>query len=416
MKDKILENLINKEIKCQEETINLIASENFVSKAVLKILGSPLTNKYSEGYPGKRYYSGCFHYDKIEKLAQERALKAFHLKPNIWSVNVQPYSGSPANLAIYSALMKPGEVLMGMSLTAGGHLTHGHKVNLSGKLYKVVQYGLNPKTGLFDYKELERLSKKYKPKIIVSGSTAYPRKIDFKKIGEIAKKAGAYHLADISHIAGLVATDLHPSPFLYADIVMTTTHKTLRGPRGAVIFSNHKSQIANNNKINLAEAINRAVFPGMQGGPHNNVIAAIAEMFFEALQIKFKTYQRQIIKNTKVLAQALIDFGFTLMTGGTDNHLILIDLRKFSIDGLGAEKKLENASITTNRNSLIGDLSPLKPSGLRLGTPAITTRGMKEKEMKKIAEWIYRVIVKKEEVNIIKKEIQVMAKKFPLFY
>ncbi len=402
MKDRILNNLIKKEINRQQKTINLIASENFVSPEILKIVGSPLMNKYSEGYATKnrRYYPGNQYYDKIENLTIKRAKEAFKLGKN-WHVNVQSYSGSPANLEIYFALMNFGDVLMGMALASGGHLTHGHKVNFSSAAYKVIQYGVDEKTGLIDYKEVERLAKKYKPKVIVSGATAYPRKINFKKFSEIAKKVNAYHVADISHIAGLIVTGLHQSPFLYSDAVMTTTHKILRGPRAAIIFC----------KKELASKIDKAVFPGMQGGPHNNTIAAIAEMFFETKQLKFKKYQKQIIKNAQVLAESLKKLGFNLVTGGTDNHLMLINLNS---DGLVAEKKLEKVGILANRNSVPGDTKPFRPSGLRIGTPAITTMGMKEKEMCQIAEWIYRILVKNESQNKIKKEVEKLCLRFPL--
>lgn len=401
MKDKILDNLIKKEINRQQRTINLIASENFASPEILKIVGSPLMNKYSEGYAveGRRYYPGNQYYDQIENLAIERAKEIFKLGDN-WHVNVQSYSGSPANLEIYFALLNLGDVLMGMDLANGGHLTHGHKVNFSGVAYKVVQYGVDKKTGLIDYREVERLAKKHKPKIIVSGATAYPRKIDFKKFGEIAKKVGAYHMVDISHISGLVVAGLHQSPFPYSDVVMTTTHKILRGPRAAIIFC----------KKELADKIDRAVFPGMQGGPHNNAIAAIAEMFFEAKQPKFKKYQKQVVKNAQILSESLKKYGFDLVSGGTDNHLILIN---FGGNGFEAEKKLEKAGILANRNSVVGDASPFRPSGLRIGTPAITTRGMKEKETRQIAKWIYRVLVKNETLASIKKEVEKLCKKFP---
>lgn len=405
-KDVVLQNLIKKEIRRQRETVNLIASENFVSPEILKILGSPLTNKYSEGYPGKRYYAGNQYYDEIENLAQERALKAFGLNPKIWSANVQPYSGSPANLEIYFALLNFGDTLMGMDLTSGGHLTHGNPVNFSGKAYKAIHYGPEPETGFLDYQELKRLAFKHKPKIIVSGASAYPQKIDFQKIGRIARQVRAYHLADISHIAGLVATGLHPSPFPFAEVVMTTTHKTLRGPRAAVIFSRKQ----------LTSVIDKAVFPGMQGGPHNNIIAGIAAAFFKALQPEFKVYQKQIVKNARVLGLALKKLGFNLVTGGTDNHLLLIDLKNLEMGGFRAEKKLEAAGIVTNRNTLINDKNPFKPSGLRLGTPAVTTAGMKEKEMGQIAEWIYRILVKNESPKFIKKEVEKLCRKFPLPY
>lgn len=410
--DSKLYKLIIAEAKRQRETINLIASENFVQPEILEILGSELTNKYSEGYPGKRYYPGNFYYDEIEKLAISRALEAFGLNPKNWAVNVQPYSGSPANLEIYSALLKPGDVIMGMRLNSGGHLTHGHAVNFSGKIYKSIQYGIDSETGLIDFKEVERLAKKYKPKIIISGYSAYPRFIDFKKFGDIAKKIGAYHMADISHIAGLVSAGLHPSPFLYVDIVMMTTHKTLRGPRGAVIFSRKlkvKSQLS---KVLIAEAIDRAVFPCMQGGPHNNVIAAIAFMFGEAKKSAYKNYQKQVVKNSAVMAEALKKYGFDLVSGGTDNHLMLVNLRNLGIDGIHAEKKLEAAGIIANRNSIFGDVSAKNPSGIRLGTPFTTAQGMKEKEIKQITEWIYRILIKKENPKVICNEVKKLMKNF----
>lgn len=400
--DPGLHSLLTSEVKRQKETIDLIPSENIVSEALLEVLGSPLTNKYTEGYPEARYYPGNFYYDEIEKLAQNRALKAFKLSSKIWSVNVQPYSGSPANLAIYAALIRPGDTIMGMNLSAGGHLTHGHKASFSGQLYKSIQYGVDSKTGLIDYKQVEKLAEKYRPKIIISGASAYPRKIDFKKFSEIAKKIGAYHLADISHIAGLIIAGLHPNPFPYSDVVMTTTHKTLRGPRGAVIFS----------KKNISEKIDKAVFPGMQGGPHNNVIASIALTFLEAVKPKFKNYQKQVIKNARVLSNALLGFGFKLVSGGTDNHLLLIDLKNLKIDGYVAEQKLEKAGIIANRNMVVGDKNPRRPTGLRLGTPFITSRGTKEKEMEKIAKWIYRVLIKKENSRLIRQEVFALCKRF----
>lgn len=382
MKDKKLFALIQKEIKRQKKEIDLIASENFVSDYVLEALGSVLTNKYSEGYPGKRYYPGNKYYDEIERLAQSYALKLFQLNPQKWHVNVQPYSGSPANLAVYAALLKPGEKLLGMKLMVGGHLTHGHSVSATAKFFQSIQYGIDKK-GHIDFKELAGLAKKHKPKIIISGATAYPRKINFKKFGEIAKSVGAYHLADISHIAGLIAAGLHPSPFPYTDAVMTTTHKTLRGPRGAIIFCRHE----------IAELIDRAIFPGLQGGPHNNVTAAKAQAFYEALQPSFKKYQQQVVKNAKALAASLKKFGFQLVTGGTDNHLILVDLKNFNLDGLTAERLLERNGIIANRNAVPGDSSPFKPHGLRFGTPAITTQGLKEKDMEAIAARIYKILI-----------------------
>ncbi|KKU11499.1 MAG: Serine hydroxymethyltransferase [Parcubacteria group bacterium GW2011_GWB1_45_7] len=400
MKDKEIQKLINLEIKRQKETLDLIASENLASRDVLAPLGSPLSNKYSEGYPGKRYYPGNEYHDKIEILAQKRALKLFKLDPKKWSVNVQPYSGSPANLAVYVGLAEPGDTIMGMKLAAGGHLTHGHKVSASGIFYNSVQYGVNPKTGKVDYDEVLRLAKKAKPKVFVSGFTAYPRRFNFKKFGEIAKKVGAYHLSDISHIAGLVAGGAHPSPFPYADVVMTTTHKSLRGPRGAVLFSRNE----------IKEKIDKAVFPGLQGGPHNNVTASKAVAFKEAMRPEFKIYARQIVKNAEALAGELKKLGFNLVTGGTDTHLILVDMRAFNMDGLTAERRLEKSNIVANRNSVPGDPSPFKPSGVRLGTPSLTTRGMKEKEMRLIAHLIYDAVHNKKGT---KAKVIALCKKFP---
>ncbi len=401
MADKILENLIKAETKRQKETIDLIPSENIASQAVLKALCSALVNKYSEGYPGRRYYAGNKIIDQIEIITQQRALKLLHLNKNR-RVNVQPYSGSPANLAIYNALLRPGDKIMAMDLFSGGHLTHGSKANFSGKFYKVVHYGVT-KNGYLDYDEILKLAKNEKPKIIVCGATAYPRIIDFKKFGVIAKKISAYLLADISHIAGLVASRAHPSPFPYADVVMTTTQKTLRGPRGALIFS----------KKNIAPAIDKAVFPGLQGGPHDNQTAAIAACLNEALQPDFKKYGEQIVKNAKALAHELQKLNFKLISGGTDNHLMLIDLKTLRISGHEAQNKLEEAGIIVNRNTIPFETrSAYDPSGIRLGTPAMTTRGMKEKEMKKIAELIYRILVKKEDLKSIKKEVKILAKRF----
>jgi len=401
-----IKSLIKKEILRQQNSINLIPSENYVSKDILFALGSPLVNKYSEGYPGKRYYPGNEIYDEIELYTQKLALKLFNLNPKKWSVNVQSYSGSPANLAVYLALLKPGEKLLGFKLSSGGHLTHGHFVNYSGKLFKVKQYEINKKTGLLDYEEIYKLAKRFKPKLIISGLTSYPRKIDFKKFYLIAKEVGAYHVADIAHIAGLVAAKLHPSPFPYADVVTMTTHKTLKGPRGALIFVRKE----------LEDVINKSVFPGLQGGPHNNQTAAIGIMLEEALKPSFKKYQIQILKNSKTLAKTLIELGFTLFTGGTDNHLMLIDLKPLNLDGKTAEKILEKTNILANRNSLPEDTSAFNPTGLRLGTPAVTARGMKEKEMVKIAIWIKRLLIDKENPNKIKKEVIDFLKNFPLPY
>ena len=433
--DKELENLINREKRRQELTLNLIPSENIAPPELLEIIGSPLTNKYSEGYIGKRYYPGTAIYDEIEHLAQSRALNAFGLKPSEWAVNVQPYSGSPAMHAIYFALLtrnnadeyaeKRGIDILGLSLSHGGHLTHGHLVNFSGILYQSVSYELNLKTGYIDYQKLEKLAHEYNPRIIVSGATAYPRKIDFKRIGAIAKKAGAYHVADISHIAGLIVAGVHPNPFSHADVVMTTTHKTLRGPRGAVIFARKKKiqdsilghrmsqRTSDVQKLTIAEAIDKAVFPGLQGGPHNNVTAGIAWAFGEALTPKFKAYQKQVVKNAFVLASVLKKLGFTLVSGGTDNHLMLVDLRNKRIDGATAQDRLEESGITANRNSIPGDEKPFKPSGIRLGTPAVTSRGMKEKEMKQIARLIYQCLIQKKNVR---REVEKICMMFPLPY
>lgn len=418
MSDKILENLIKKEVQRQKNTIDLIPSENIVSQDVLKALGSALVNKYSEGYPGKRYYAGNKIIDEIELLAQERARKVFHLGKN-WHVNVQPYSGSPANMAVYYALLQPQDKLMGMSLPFGGHLTHGWKVTFSGRFYKSIQYTVQ-RNGFLDYKEIQKIAEKEKPKIIVCGATAYPRIIDFKKFGAIAHKVGAYLMADISHIAGLIAAGVHPSPFsvsggqAFADIVTTTTHKTLRGPRGAIIFANRESKIAKKNKIDIANAIDRAVFPGLQGGPHDNQTAAIAACLKEVVNPSFKKYGRQIVKNAKTLSHQLQKFGFQLVSGGTDNHLMLIDLTNIGISGREAQDKLEEAGIVVNRNTVPYDSrSAFDPSGIRIGTPSVTTRGMKEKEMKKISELIYRVLIKKEKSELIKKEIRNLCKRFP---
>ena len=378
MKDKILENLIKKEVKRQKETINLIASENVVSKDVMTALGSALTNKYSEGYPGKRYYAGNEIIDRIEILAQERARKVFRLARH-WHVNVQPYSGSPANMAVYCALLKPGEKIMGMSLETGGHLTHGQKVSITGKFWKQVHYGVNRKTERLDYDEILKIAKKEKPALIIAGATAYSRKIDFKKFRKIADIVGAYLMVDMSHIAGLVAGGAHPSPFKYADVVTTTTHKTLRGPRGAIIFSN----------VSIASAIDKAIFPGIQGGPHNNQIAAIAAALEEAMWPNFKKYAKQVVKNAKILADELKKRGWRIISGGTDTHLFLMDTWSRGISGKEASEKLERAGIIVNKNTIPFDArKPYDPSGIRIGTPTVTTLGMKEKDMKKIAEKI----------------------------
>lgn len=408
--DPQLAKLIAEETKRQRWTLDLIPSENIVSGAVLEALGSPLTNKYSEGYPGKRYYAGNKTVDEIELLAQERARKVFHLGKN-WHVNVQPYSGSPANMAVYYALLQPGEKIMGMSLPFGGHLTHGWKVNFSARFYRAVQYTVG-RDGFIDYSEVRKLARKEKPKIIVAGATAYPRAFDFKKFGQIAHEVGAYFLADISHIAGLVAAGVHSSPFPYADVVTTTTHKTLRGPRGAIIFANTKSKIAVKNKIDIAKEIDRAVFPALQGGPHDNQTAAIAVCLGEALKPSFKKYGRQVVKNAKALVHELQKLGFQLVSGGTDNHLMLIDLTNLGISGREAQDRLEQVGIIVNRNTIPYDTrSPFDPSGIRMGTPAITTRGMKEKEMREVAVLIYAALTGREQ-RAMKVRVKALCRKF----
>jgi len=411
--DPALYSLVKKEILRQAETIDLIPSESLAPLEVLELLGSPLTNKYSEGYPGKRYYPGNIYYDEIEELAQKRVLEAFGLKESSFAVNVQPYSGSPANLAIYFALLKPGDKILGMDLASGGHLTHGAPVNLSGKIFHSLSYSVNT-DGLIDYDKVEKIALKYRPKIIVCGATSYPRKIDFQKFSFIAKKTNAFLMADISHIIGLIIAKKHPSPFPYADIVMSTTHKTLQGPRGAVIFINKKSQLAKKMKINLEEMINKSVFPGCQGGPHNNVIAAIAYSFKRAKTKEFLSYQNQIVKNAKVLSLALKKKGFQLVTNGTDNHLMVVDLKNLNLSGKEAEKILEQANILANRNVIPGDLKAFNPSGIRIGTPFVSFRGMKEKEMELIADFIDRLLIKKENPWTIKKEVKKLTKQFPL--
>ena len=403
--DKKLYQLIKKEIERQKFSLDLIPSESLVPISILEVLATPLTNKYSEGYPFKRYYPGTEIIDKIEILAQQRAKNAFNLNSN-WEVNVQPYSGSPANIAVYFGLLNPGDTILGPALTSGGHLTHGAKVNFSGKFYHSIYYEIDPKTEKFNYSQILELAKIYRPKIIVSGTTAYPREIDFKKIGKIAKNVGAYHLADISHIAGLIIAKKHQSPFEFADIVTTTTHKTLNGPRAAVIFPRKE----------ISQKINKAVFPGIQGGPHQNTIAAIALTFKIAQTKKFKRTQIQIVKNAKVLAKELKKYKFHLISGGTDNHLILINLKNKKISGKEAETILEKAGILANRNTIPGDQKPFSPSGIRLGTPSVTFRGLKEKEMIKIANFLYQLIEKRQPPQKIKKEVISLCKKFPLSY
>lgn len=414
MKDAAVKKLIDLEIKRQNETLGMIPSENFTSTDVMEAVGSPLTNKYSEGYPGKRYYPGNEYCDAIENLAIERGLRVFGLSPDEWGLNVQPHSGSPANIEIYSALMEPGDTLMGMKLASGGHLTHGHKISLTGRVWNSVQYGVD-ENGLIDFNEVLKLAEEHKPKVIVSGFSAYPRLVDWKRFNEIAKLVGAYHVVDMSHTAGLIAGRAHPSPFPYADVVMTTTHKTMRGPRGAVIFARKDKSITktvNGKEITntLAELIDKSVFPGAQGGPHNNVTAGIAVMFNEALTPAFRKYAAQTVKNARALADALTALGFKLVSGGTDSHLLLADVRPLGVDGMAAQNLLEKAGIIANRNSIPGDPSPFKPSGVRFGTPSLTSRGMKEKEMKALARLIYEAI--KGEAGV-KQKVLALCRKFP---
>jgi len=384
--DSGIYDLIKEEEKRQEEVLEMIPSENYTSKAVMEALGSVLTNKYSEGYPQKRYYQGNKIIDSVEILAVERAKKLF----GVPYANVQPYSGSPANTAVYLALLKPFEdKIMGLTLSFGGHLTHGSPVSFSGKYFKIVHYELNEK-GLLDYEKIEKLALAEKPKIIVCGATAYPRVIDFKKFGEIADSIDAYLLADISHIAGLIVGEIHPSPVAYADIIMTTTHKTLRGPRGAILMVTNKGLKKDSE---LGDKIEKAVFPGLQGGPHDNQTAAIAVSLLEATQPNFKKYSKQVVKNAKALSKELLKFEFSLISGGTDNHLLLIDLTNKKINGALGAYALEVSGIVVNKNAVPNDpMPPFYPSGIRIGTPALTTRGMKEKEMVRIAKWISDVI------------------------
>jgi glycine hydroxymethyltransferase len=407
-KDKEIFDLIAKEEERQRTSLEMIPSENHTLPETRQALGSLLTDKYAEGYPGKRYYAGLEFYDKIEDVCRERAKKLF----KVVHANVQPYSGSPANHAVYFAVLNPGDTVMGMSLPHGGHLTHGWKVNFSAKYYKSIQYGVDKKTHLIDYDEAEKLAEKHKPKLIWVGATAYPRIFDWEKFSKIADSVGAYLAADIAHIAGLVAAGVHPSPVPYVHIVTTTTHKTLRGPRGGIIMVTKKGLEKDEE---LPQKIDKAIFPGLQGGPHENSIAAIALCLKQASTIEFKDYAEQIIVNAKALAEELLKYGFNLITGGTDNHLILIDLQNKEILGAQAQDRLEKAGITTNKNSIPFDPNPpFKPSGLRLGTPAVTTRGMREDQMKKIAFWINQAITDENNCEQVRREVADLCKKFPL--
>ena len=402
--DVELAEAIEKEVARQRGNIELIASENFVSEAVLEAVGSPLTNKYAEGYPGKRYYGGCECVDIAEDLARERAKELFGCD----HVNVQPHCGAAANTAVYFAMLNPGDTILGMNLAHGGHLSHGSPVNISGKYYNVIPYGIDDNTHRIDYEEVRRLAKEHKPKMIVCGASAYPRIIDFEKFSQIAKEVGAYLMVDIAHIAGLVVAGLHPNPVPYADFVTTTTHKTLRGPRGGMIMC----------KEEYAKAIDKAVFPGLQGGPLMHVIAGKAVCFKEALSDEFKAYQTQVVKNAKALAEGLVSEGFDLVSGGTDNHLMLVDLRNFKITGKEAEKRLDEVNITVNKNAIPNDPeSPFVTSGIRIGTPASTSRGFKEEDMKIIAKLIALTLgenfeEKKEEIRA---EVKKLTDKHPLY-
>ena len=396
-------NAIENELNRQRNKIELIASENFVSDAVMEAMGSYMTNKYAEGYPKARYYGGCEYVDIVEELAIERVKKLYGAE----HANVQPHSGAQANMAVYFAVLEPGDTVLGMNLSHGGHLTHGSHVNFSGKIYNFIPYGLNEKTGVIDYEELERLAIENKPKLILAGASAYAREIDFERIGKIAQKTNSIFMVDMAHIAGLVAAGLHQNPVKYADIVTSTTHKTLRGPRGGLILCKEK----------YAKQIDKAIFPGIQGGPLMHVIAGKAVCFGEALKPEFKEYQKQIVKNAKVLADELLKLGFNLVSGGTDNHLILIDLRNKGINGKELERRLDDVGITVNKNAVPFDTEkPTITSGIRIGTPAVTTRGFKEEEMIKIAKLINMTVDNYEQQkDNIRKQVSEICEKYPLY-
>ena len=404
--DTEIQEAINKELSRQRDKLEMIASENIVSKAVMQAQGSVLTNKYAEGYPGKRYYGGCEYVDVVEQLAIDRAKKLFGAE----YANVQPHSGAQANTAVYFALLQPGDTILGMNLTDGGHLTHGSPVNISGKYFKIIPYGVDKETERIDYDELERLAKEHQPKLIVGGASAYSRVIDFERMAQIAKSVGAYLMIDMAHIAGLVAAGLHPSPVPYADVVTTTTHKTLRGPRGGLILCRDAE---------FGKQFNKAIFPGIQGGPLMHVIAAKAVAFKEALSDEFKVYQQQVLDNAKALSDELVKKGFRIVSGGTDNHLMLVDLRSKNITGKEAQFLLDEIGITANRNTIpFEPLSPFVTSGIRLGTPALTTRGLKEDDIREVADIIADVIENREDGAVIeaaKAKVQAICKKFPLY-
>ncbi len=393
------------ETRRQNETLELIASENFVSEAVLEAAGSVFTNKYAEGYPAKRYYGGCEFVDQVETLVRERAKKLFGAE----HVNAQPHSGTQANVAVYMTVCKPGDTVLGMSLAHGGHLTHGHPLNFSGKMYNIKSYGVRQDTEQIDYDELAKLAEEHKPKLIVCGASAYPRIIDFERIAGIARSVGACSMADIAHIAGMVATGLHPSPFPHMDFVTTTTHKTLRGPRGGLIMCREQ----------FAKDLDRIVFPGTQGGPLVHIIAAKAVCLQEALQPTFAGYQRQILANAQTLSKTLIDEGFRLVSGGTDNHLMLVDVFSRGITGKDAEQALEKANITVNKNAIPFDKNPpMTASGIRIGTPAVTSRGLREPEMEKIGRWIARVLRAPADAEVqrqVRQSVLALTEQFPLY-
>jgi len=396
---------LDQEVDRQARTLELIASENFVSEAVLEASGSVMTNKYAEGLPGHRYYGGCEFVDVAETLAIERAKKLFGAE----HANVQAHSGSQANQAVYMTVLKPGDTLLGMSLAHGGHLTHGHPLNFSGKMYKIVSYGVRKDTETIDYDELERLAREHKPRLIVAGASAYPRVLDFARFGSIAKQSGALLMVDMAHIAGLIAAGLHPSPFPHADFVTTTTHKTLRGPRGGAVFS----------KAEYAKDLDKIVFPGIQGGPLMHVIAAKAVCFKEALEPAFREYQQQIVRNARAMAEALAAKGFRIVSGGTDTHLMLVDVFSQNVTGKQAEKALGNAGITVNKNAIPFDTNPpAVASGIRIGTPAVTTRGLQEPEMEIIAGWISEVLHHIDDESLQKRilsQVEALTEKFPLY-
>ena len=404
--DKLIKESVEKELLRQQNNIELIASENFVSKDILSLQGSVLTNKYAEGYPHKRYYGGCMYVDEIEDLAIKYACELFNAK----YANVQPHSGSAANMAVYKALLNIGDKVMGMNLNHGGHLTHGHPINFSGLEYNIISYDVNLETEEIDYDEIEKLAMKEKPKMIIAGASAYSRIIDFKKFRSIADKCGAYLMVDMAHIAGLVATGIHPSPMPYADVITTTTHKTLRGQRGGMILTNNEE---------IIKKINKIIFPGIQGGPLMHVIAAKAECFYEALQPEFKEYMNNVVKNAKALCKTLQEEGFKIISNGTDNHLMLVDVKSIGVTGKEAESVLESINITCNKNTIPNEtLSPMITSGIRLGTPAMTTRGLNEEDFTLIGKIISKALKNKDDEALLlnlKSEVKKITDKYPLY-